>query len=354
MNNWWFMILLGVFPVPIYISPTNHHVCWLKPFLLIEGHWQHDGCTWYLFECLSLLYIISSIQDCTCVYHISYNYHVSYIIHHTSSYHISSYHISSYHISSYHISSYLYLWNTSCNPADLRNSPVTRRTSHRFAKMSPWRLGMPLDTPKIWRVLLEDAGFVGFVWKYSETWQDGAWSIGIWCPKLVSIVPDPKIHHLIACSRALWVGKYHLAGVLYLVIPCNTRDLPCVVSSWTHRMLYTEIPPVSSTIWRTFWCLGLAERNRKTKPGAFLNWFPFKRPVDEMGYPFLVKTDPLVPKMTWIPSTIPRCSDVAFSFGCLGCRNRVILRLPWGFIASRRIDWKRNSNIKKTNLYIYI
>ena len=116
---------------------------------------------------------------------------------------------------------------------------------------------------------------------------------------------------------------------------------------------YTEIPPVSSTIWRTFWCLGL-ERNRKTKPGAFLNWFPFKRPVDEMGYPFLVKTDPLVPKMTWIPSTIPRCSDVAFSFGCLVCRNQVILWLPWGFIASRRIDWKRNSNIKKTNLYIYI
>jgi hypothetical protein len=175
MNNWWFMILLGVFPVPIYIYITHKSPC-----LLVEtsfADWR-PLTTWWM-------YVISIWMSILAVYYIIYTglyMCISYIIHHTSSYHTSSYHISSYHISSYHISSYLYLWNTSCNPADLRNSPVTRRTSHRFAKMSPWRLGMPLDTPKIRRVLLEDAGFVGFVWKYSETWQDGAWSIGIGCP----------------------------------------------------------------------------------------------------------------------------------------------------------------------------
>ena len=57
----------------------------------------------------------------------------------------------------------------------------------------------------------------------------------------------------------------------------------------------------------------------------------------------------LVPK---IPSTIPRCSDVAFSHGCLGW-NRVLQKTtPKIYRRRRRIaEWKRNSNRKKGNLF---
>ena len=128
MNNWWFMILLGVFPVPIYIyiSPTNHHVCWLKPVLLIEGHWQHDGCTWYLFECLSLLYIISSIQDCTCVYHISYIIHLAII-------HLAIIYLAIIYLAIIYLAIYIYGIHH-----------VTLLT----CEILPWRGGLHTDLPR--------------------------------------------------------------------------------------------------------------------------------------------------------------------------------------------------------------
>ena len=103
------------------------HFCWLKA---IDNMMDVRDIYLNVYP-YCILYHLYRIVHVYITYHLSYiMYHVSYIIYHTSSYHISSYHISSYHISSYHISSYLYLWNTSCNPADLRTSPVVRAGLH--------------------------------------------------------------------------------------------------------------------------------------------------------------------------------------------------------------------------------